>query len=97
MRIQRNRSGGAKRGAVLAVTLFVSATVAVLATCLLQLAGATQKRQLAAVELRRAFYMADAGVAEAYAGLVVGKTGNVGSPTAPAKLGNFQFDGMTVN
>ncbi|MCE9595283.1 MAG: hypothetical protein K8S98_13935, partial [Planctomycetes bacterium] len=70
------------------MALFAAASVAVLATCLLQLAGSSQKRQLASVDLRRAFYLADAGLAEAYGGVTIGKTGNVGSASAPAKLGN---------
>ncbi|MCE9596324.1 MAG: hypothetical protein K8S98_19195, partial [Planctomycetes bacterium] len=70
------------------MALFAAASVAVLATCLLQLSGSSQKRQLASVDLRRAFYLADAGLAEAYGGVTIGKTGNVGSAAAPAKLGN---------
>ncbi|MBI5434099.1 MAG: hypothetical protein HZA52_14800 [Planctomycetes bacterium] len=85
LRMQRARAS--RRGAALFVALFAAASVAVLATCLLQLTGASQKRQLASADLRRAFYLADAGLAEAYSGLTIGKTGNVGSEAQPAKLG----------
>lgn len=91
MRIARQRSSVSRRGAALFVALFAAASVAVLATCLLQISGSVQKRQLASADLRRAFYLADAGLAEAYAGLTIGKTGNVGSAGAPAKLGKGVF------
>lgn len=80
-----------RRGAALFVALFAAASVAVLATCLLQMSGSAQRRQLASIELRRAFYLADAGLAEGYAGLTIGKTGNVGTAAAPAKLGRGVF------
>jgi hypothetical protein len=73
---------------VLFVALFAAASVAVLATCLLQLSGSSQRRQLASVDLRRAFYLADAGLAEAYSGVTIGKSGDIGSAAQPAKLGN---------
>ncbi|MCK6448315.1 MAG: hypothetical protein L6Q99_18155 [Planctomycetes bacterium] len=91
MRIASQRSSSSRRGAALFVALFAAASVAVLATCLLQISGSVQKRQLASADLRRAFYLADAGLAEAYAGLTIGKTGNVGSASSPAKLGKGVF------
>jgi hypothetical protein len=72
---------------VLLLSLFAAGMVAALAACLLQLSGATLRRASAAIDVKRAFYLAEAGLAEAYSGLLIGKTGNVGTAERPAKLG----------
>lgn len=40
---------------------------------------------------KRAFYIAEAGLSEAYQGLRIGKSGNVGSDLIPARFGNGVF------
>ena len=45
------------------------------------------KRMDFAEERTSAFYLAEAGLAESYAGLCVGKTGNIGTSDAPADFG----------
>ncbi len=81
--LRSNReSGGALALALLAVT-----TVTMAGASFLQMSAATTRRQVAAIDNKRAFYLAEAGLAEAYAGLKVGKTGNVGTEAAPAKFG----------
>ena len=50
-----------RRGGVLLFSLIVSSVVAVLATCLLQLSSASARRQSNALEVKRAFYVSEAG------------------------------------
>ncbi len=77
-----------KQGGVLVAALVAVMAVAVMATCLLQVSRMTARRQSYALERRRAFYLAEAGLAEAYTGMMIGKTGAVGTEERPAKLGN---------
>jgi hypothetical protein len=77
------RAGGAL---LLAVTLV--ALTAVAAGAILGLSTATSGRQSAAVDNKRAFYIAEAGLSEAYAGLSAGLTGHIGTAEAPAKVGD---------
>lgn len=91
MRLRNRNPHSPRRGGVLLFSLITAGVVAVLATCLLQLAGASMRRQASALEIKRSFYAAEAGLAEAYGGLRVGKTGNVGSSTLPARLGEGLF------
>src|SRR5207249_1042936 len=44
-----------------------------------------------AVNKKRAFYVAEGGLAEAFAGVTCGKSGNVGTKAAPAALGDGLF------
>ncbi len=80
-----------RSGGVLALSLMVAVGVAMLTACFLQLSGAMQRRQIAAVDTRRAFYLAEAGLAEAYSGLKIGKSGAVGSAEQPAGYGWGMF------
>jgi len=65
--------------------------VAVIATCLLQSVGMSARREQNAIDTRRAFYLAEAGLAEAYGGIRIGKTGNVGTAARPAVVGEGIF------
>jgi hypothetical protein len=76
---------------VLGVVLVVVLTIATASAGLLQLSAATARRQSAAMHRTLAFYLAEAGLAEAYAGLTIGKTGNVGSEGRPAVFGDGLF------
>ncbi len=76
------RAGGAL---LLAVTLV--ALTAVAAGAILALSSATSGRQSAAVDNKRAFYLAEAGLSEAYAGLGDGYTGHLGTSDEPAAIG----------
>ena len=80
-----------RRGNVLGVVLVVVLTIATASAGLLQLSAATARRQSAAMHRTLAFYLAEAGLAEAYAGLTIGKTGNVGSEGRPAVFGDGLF------
>ncbi|MCP3914748.1 MAG: hypothetical protein GY711_04210 [bacterium] len=69
--------------ALIAVTV-----VSMLAAAFLQVSTATTRLQVQETENARAFYLAEAGLSEAYQGLRVGRKGQIGSATAPARYGN---------
>ena len=60
----------------------------VLAGGFLQVARSIGTRQHRVSDIKQAFYLAEAGLAEAYMGLAVAKSGNLGSAAAPAQLGS---------
>lgn len=91
MRTNGARARRSQRGGVLLFALIAVGMVAMMATALLQESSATMRRQAGALETRRSFYLAEAGLAEAYSGLIVGKTGNVGTRERPAALGSGLF------
>ncbi|TAJ21262.1 MAG: hypothetical protein EPO68_05120, partial [Planctomycetota bacterium] len=65
--------------------------MAMLSAAMLTLRGSMAKRQLGALDAKRAFYIAEAGLAEGTASLTVGGNGNVGSPGDPARFGDGIF------
>jgi hypothetical protein len=65
--------------------------VAAVSAGFLQLSSAITNRQITALDNRRAFYLAEAGLAEAYHGLLVGKSGQVGFDKWPATYGDGVF------
>jgi hypothetical protein len=83
---RRNQSGTAIVAALVVVTV-----VSVLSMAYLQLSMSKNREQRSSVDAKRAFYIAEAGLAEAYAGLVAGKSGNVGNGTIPARFANGAF------
>lgn len=85
------RIRGSRRGGVLIATLVLVMTIAGVAACLFQLDSTRARRQVASVDNKRAFNVAEAGLAEAFYGLTVGKTGAVGSQAEPAGFGGGLF------
>lgn len=82
---------GPRSGGVLAIAMVVVLTVAALAAGMLHLSSAVTRRQISAVNTKLSFYMAEAGLTEAYAGLVTGRTGMVGTEAAPVAFGEGLF------
>ena len=80
-----------RRGGVLALAMMAVLAAATLSASMLQLSSAMTRRQLSNTNLKLAFYTAEAGLAEAYQGVSIGKTGNVGTGEAPARFGNGLF------
>ena len=80
-----------RRGSALIAALFVVLMVGTLSMAYLQVSMNKTREQKGAADAKRAFYMAEAGIAEAYSGLVIGKSGNVGSDVVPARFGNGLF------
>src|SRR6185503_2690399 len=90
---RRTESGrwGARRGGALVLSLIAVATVVVLSASFARFTSSVANRQAQAVQRKRAFYLAEAGLAEAFAGFTCGKSGNVGTEGEPALLGDGVF------
>ncbi len=80
-----------RRGGILVLALISVITVGALSFALLKISISTTERQGAAVDQRQAFYLAEAGLSEAFAGLGIGKTGQVGSQEEPVRYGQGLF------
>jgi hypothetical protein len=63
----------------------------VLSMAWLQLGLTKNKEHQNSADTKRAFYIAEAGLSEAFAGLVAGRSGNVGGPGLPARFANGLF------
>ena len=85
-----NRRESRRGGALLLATIAVG-VVAVITTALLQVVSISTRKEQSALDTRRAFYLAEAGLAEAYSGIRIGKTGRVGTRATPAVLGDGLF------
>ena len=81
----------ARRGGVLALSLVAVGVVAILSMTYLQLSANVTRRQVGAVDTKMSFYLAEAGLAESYSGLMVGHTGSVGTQEEPALHGDGVF------
>lgn len=84
----RQRAHDRRRGSVMFAALAVVLTITVLASCLLQLSSTTSREQTQSIDTKRAFYLAESGLSEAWYGLKVGKSGNIGTPELPASYGD---------
>lgn len=73
-----------RRGGALVVALITVTVVAALGAGLVHVASSQLKRHTMSVETRRALYVAEAGLAEAWLAVTQGKSGNVGTSTQPA-------------
>lgn len=80
------RAGGALILSVIAVMV-----VSILAAGFLQLALSVTRRMSMSSDTLQALNLAEAGLAEAYTGLAVAHTGNVGTSAAPAVFGGGLF------
>ncbi len=76
-----------ERGAALIFSVVAVMVVSILAAGFLQLALTVTRRLSASADTAQALNLAEAGLAEAYTGLGVARTGNVGSSAAPAVFG----------
>lgn len=85
------RARGARRGGVLVMALVAVAAMAALVAGIVEVSSRALQREQDALDTKRAFYLAEAGLAEAYTGLRVGMTGNVGTRERPAQLGEGVF------
>ena len=78
------RDARARRGGALVLVLIVVMVVGSLAGAFLQLNATTTKRQLRAVNDKKAFYLAEAGLTQGYLSLLAGETGAIGTEAEPA-------------
>jgi hypothetical protein len=77
-----------KRGSALVLAVVVLGTLLVLSSTFLRLGMRSSHQHGAALDQSRAFYVAEAGIAEAGMALRMGKTGNVASRAQPATCAN---------
>lgn len=90
--IHRSRRARAeRRGTALIAALAVVLLVGALSVAYLQMSMSKNREQKGAADAKRAFYMAESGLSEAYVGMVVGQSGNVGSDVMPVQFGNGIF------
>ena len=80
-----------RRGGALILSVIAVLVVSILAASFLELATAITRRMGQATDTMQALYLAEAGLAEAYTGLAVARTGNVGSEAAPVAYGGGLF------
>jgi len=80
-----------ERGGVLVLSLVAVLTVSVLAAGFSRFASSVASRQAHAVNRKRAFYLAEAGLAESFAAFTCGRSGVVGTVEQPARLGDGLF------
>ena len=78
----------ARRGNALVLALIIVMLVSSMGAVFLRISVAVTNRQTAEVETLKAFYLAEAGLAEAFQAVRVGRTGQLGSETAPAVHGD---------
>ncbi len=89
--IVRHRRTSKRRGGVLIACLAIVMTMAAMSAMLLQLEANRARQQLFGADQKRALNLAEAGLSEAYYGLSMGLTGNVGTQAAPARFGDGLF------
>ncbi|MFT7668565.1 MAG: hypothetical protein ACI8X5_001259 [Planctomycetota bacterium] len=82
--IRRLRAHPSRRGNLLVVSIVFVMVVASMGMVLLQTHTSQARRQTSATDQKRAMYIAEAGLAEAYMAVAQGKNGNVGTEDLPA-------------
>lgn len=88
MRIIHRLGQHSRRGGALAASLVVVILVAGLGAGLVSMQSSLTRRHDMSVDSKRALYVAEAGVAEAFAAMSLGKSGSVGTAEIPAAWGN---------
>lgn len=80
-----------RRGSGLVLSLLAVIVIGIVAASFLQLAARITARSDAACDRSKAFYLAEAGLGEAFSGMMFGKSGQVGSQAEPAIFGDGLF------
>jgi hypothetical protein len=91
VRLLLHHAHPSRRGTAIIPALLVVLLTATLSMIYLQVSMAKNKEQRSSVDAKRAFYMAEAGLAEAFNGLCMGKSGDVGTEDLPAEFANGLF------
>ena len=89
--LRRAPTQGAQTGSALVLSLLVVLTVVLFSGTFLQMSAAITNRQAQATDQKRSFYLSEAGLAESYAALRIGRNGNIGSAAEPARFGSGLF------
>jgi len=82
------RQAGGKRGSALVMAVIVLGTLLLLSSAFLRLGVTSSHQHSTALDQSRAFYVAEAGIAEAGMALRMGKSGNVASQAQPGTYGD---------
>ena len=77
-----------RRGGALVASLIVVTIIAGLGAGLVSVQASITKRHAQAIDQKRALYIAEAGLSEAFSAITVGKSGTIGSPDLPAEWGS---------
>lgn len=77
-----------KRGGALVVSMVFVTLVAGMGVCMVQMHTAQSRRQEVSLDRKRAIYIAEAGLAEAFLSVAQGKSGNIASADEPAIVGD---------
>ena len=77
-----------RRGSALVLALLVVVMVGALGSAFLTISSATARRQTSEVENLQAFYLAEAGLAEAFQAIRIGRSGQIASQAEPAAFGD---------
>ncbi len=86
------RQGNQKqRGAALITSLILVAGIASLGAGLVQISSVSTKRQNLGIDTVQALYVAEAALSEAYFAVAMGKSGKIGEPDEPAKIGGGYY------
>ena len=85
------RSLPSQRGSALVMALSAVAVVMILMLGFVQLATSVTTGQTRRVQRKRAFYTAEAGLAESYTAIQLGRSGRVGTKEEPAIFGDGLF------
>lgn len=88
MHRRRGLARASRRGSALALALMAVTFVALLGAGFVSVSGSLARRQTSEVEKTQAFYLAEAGLAEAFQAVRMQRTGQVGSEIAPATFGD---------
>ena len=88
MKTSSGHPGSSRRGSALVVALISVTVVTTVGLAYLSLSATTSRRQTADIEAQQAFYLAEAGLAEAFQAVRIGRTGEIGSMDRPAAYGN---------
>ena len=89
--IRRQPIQSRKSGSSLVLALVVVMTMVAVSASFFQVSSSITRRQVQAIDQKKAFYLAEAGIAEAFAAIQIGKTGVIGSPLEPALFGDGLF------
>lgn len=80
-----------RRGGALAAALLIVMLVALLSSAMLQISSSLSRQQVASSDQKRAFYAAEAGLAEGSFSVMMGKSGTIANQEAPAEFGDALF------
>lgn len=76
------------RGSAIVPALVVVMVAAGMGVAMLQMTAGSSNRQRQSLDKKRAFYVAEAGLAEAFMSVSKGMSGNIGTPDVPASFGD---------